>query len=215
MPARKTPYNEVHVPRKSRRVQRLAPEIYSLAKIPYLPTEIRFAILQYVEKKDLKQVRLASKEWSSLAMTPLFDTINISPHEEDVRVFKAITSHPVISKGVKRLVYDTATFRSDWSCKDYCRELYWQTIHIANRWNRRPFRGGDTQMIDFIEQRKGILGKLSQDEINDHEIRRLPKHHNFVVEGYQKYKENATYERRVLKKRNILFRSMCGTASLK
>lgn len=46
-----------------------------------LPVEIKIAILEHLDKAQLKVARLVSKEWSLLAASLLFDTIYISPRK--------------------------------------------------------------------------------------------------------------------------------------
>ena len=41
----------------------------------------------------------------------------------DLEVFRNITSHPVLSKGVRELVYDGSLFRKDLHFEEYFNEL--------------------------------------------------------------------------------------------
>ena len=65
----------------------------------YLPPELKVAVLAQLDKRDLRTVRLVSREWSALATSPLFDRVYISCRAPDLEVFKNITRHPVISTG--------------------------------------------------------------------------------------------------------------------
>ena len=55
-------------------------------------------------------MRLVSKEWYLLAVTPLSDQVYISPRPKDIEVIERITRHPVLSSAVKDLVYDASQF---------------------------------------------------------------------------------------------------------
>lgn len=78
--------------RSSRRLQGLPPHAVPLpANAVYLPIEIRAIIVQFLDKKDLKQLRLVSNDWSFLATTPLFDRVFVSPHKKDLEIFNNVT----------------------------------------------------------------------------------------------------------------------------
>lgn len=85
----------------------------------YLPTELKLATLQCMEKYQLKCMRLVSKDWSTLATPLLFDKVYISSRGQDVEVFDKITSHPLLGSMVKELVYDTSRFEYAISRADY------------------------------------------------------------------------------------------------
>lgn len=64
--------------RKSRRIQGLVPQIDGPPpKAVYFPPEVKFAVLARLDKWDLKNVRLVSKEWNALATRPLFDRVYV------------------------------------------------------------------------------------------------------------------------------------------
>ena len=77
------------------------------------PNELVVAILGYLERSHLKLTRLVCKTWCSYASRFLFDKIYVAPNKIDLEVFEAITQHPILSKCVRRLVYDGSEFLPD------------------------------------------------------------------------------------------------------
>ena len=77
-----------------------------------LPNELVLKVLGYLEKPDLKTVRHVCKTWNHYASEPLFKRLYISPREEDIKVFEAVTQHPQLRKCVRELEYDTTSFSS-------------------------------------------------------------------------------------------------------
>ena len=143
--------------RSSRRIQSLSPcTSPSPPHTAYLPVELRVYILNYVEKCDLKSVRLVSKEWYLLATTHLFDTVSISPRPKDIEVFERITRHPVLSSAVKDLVYDASQFPLYDDIEDYRGKLYYPILRIS-------MRGGDPILkISDIEIKRHARGQLAK-----------------------------------------------------
>lgn len=75
----------------------------------HLPSEILLAIFINLNKTSLKSWRLVSKAWSASSIEFLFDRLFVSP-QEDLKVFKAVSSRPHLSRYVKELVYDASGF---------------------------------------------------------------------------------------------------------
>lgn len=96
-----------------------------------LPHEITLLVFRHLPQTDRKQLRLASKTFASVGALVLIDTIYISPYRQDIEVFNKITSHPILSKGVKHLVYDTAQFHLDLSQVDYY-NLLCHNFHLVS-----------------------------------------------------------------------------------
>ena len=94
-----------------------------------LPSEIVLAILSPLSRLDLKSARLVSKHWSLCAAKFLFDVIYISPSEEDMAVFEAITQHPFLSGFPRRLEYDGAQFMLDYSKEEYAFDMWIHTYY--------------------------------------------------------------------------------------
>ena len=83
------------------------------------PTEIFLEIFQYLQKSDLKSVRLVSRSCSHWASSFLFDTVYISAHKEDFDVFNSLANHQHLSKCVRHLKYDVSQFTSSISKRKY------------------------------------------------------------------------------------------------
>lgn len=69
----------------------------------HLPDELLLNCLGRLDKGQLKPMRLVSRNWCACSTGFLFDTVYISPSEEDVKVFESITQHPLLSKCVQKL----------------------------------------------------------------------------------------------------------------
>ncbi|KAL8647536.1 MAG: hypothetical protein Q9226_006390 [Calogaya cf. arnoldii] len=77
-----------------------------------LPNELLTIVLGNLPRKRLKQARLVSKRLAALGALRLVDTVYISPREKDMVVFDAITKHPVFSKSIKKIVFDSSQFNN-------------------------------------------------------------------------------------------------------
>lgn len=109
MPDRKKYQHSCLARRSSRRLQGLSPVDPTTASRTFnLPTELQFAIIGNIKKRDLKNVRLVSKALCSLATTPLFDRVYVSTRQKDMKVFERITGHPILSAAVQEVVFDTS-----------------------------------------------------------------------------------------------------------
>lgn len=74
---------------------------------PYLPPEVVCEVIGFLPKKDIKNVRLASKGLSVLGAHRLFQSVYISTKRKDMESFTSVSKHPVFSKMVKEVVYDS------------------------------------------------------------------------------------------------------------
>ena len=97
--------------RSSKRLRGQSPESErSCVRMPHLPAEIKSTIAEYLEKCDLKSVRLVSKAWSVLVVPFLFDKVYISLRDYDLQVLTNIVTHPVLRRGPKELIWDASRF---------------------------------------------------------------------------------------------------------
>ena len=182
-----------HPQRCSRRIRGLAPSTRpGLPGEIYLPNEICTIILQYLQKKDLKKVRLVSKYWSSLATIPLFDRVFVSPRKKDLEVWEGITGHPTISRAVRTLVYDTTKFKLNLSYSQYYDDLVVEldTLVDENLTTKRPFDSGNAEVNEFI---RDLKARSSGEQISE-TIYDKHRHDRFVAEGYHKYMDIAESE---------------------
>ena len=154
----------------------------------YLPHELKVAVLAQLDKRDLKNVRLVSKEWSALATDPLFDRVYISCREPDLEIFRNITRHPVISTGVRELVYDDSFFVKDLSFGDYFEQVFEAVHYLAPSWQSDISIGSANVEID----------EFCRDcQRTDPDVEELYESHGkdtFLVDGYQIYKEYSAFE---------------------
>ena len=70
-----------------------------------LPYEILFIIFGFVEKADLKSLRLVSRIFNVIAPVILFRSVSVSRHAEDLEVFRLISEHSVFRHFVQELIY--------------------------------------------------------------------------------------------------------------
>lgn len=75
-----------------------------------LPNEVLCSVLAYLNKPDLKLVRLSCKRLSECAVPLLFNLTVISTSSTNITVFENICKHPLLLKQVKTLVYDFTEF---------------------------------------------------------------------------------------------------------
>ena len=123
MPSRKR-VSDKYGSRKSRRSRGFPPSDNPLpSHSVHLPAEVRFLILDYLYKRDLKQLRLVSQDWCAIATQPLFEKVYISPHKKNLDVFTCMTRHPVISGVIKTLHYNLASFEYGITHDDYWQQL--------------------------------------------------------------------------------------------
>ena len=195
--------------RSSRRVRGLAPQSYvSPPKAIFLPPELKVDVLARLDKRDLKSVRLVSKEWSLLATGPLFDRVFFSCRGVDLEVWKNVTRHPVIGGVVREVVYDGSIFKADMDFEKYFRDVYFHIRGIARNWEHdTPFDSADIQINKFVEdckEKKPVFSKL-------YKAHKMDK---FLVEGYQNYGTYSAFERSCIDK-GLIFNDLCmGLRSL-
>ena len=154
----------------------------------YLPHELKVAVLAHLEKRDLRTVRLVSKEWSALATRPLFDRVYISCRAPDLEVFRNITRHPVISTGVRELVYDGSLFIKDLSFTEYFFKVVEAVHYLSQRWQSDiHFDSADVQINKFCRD-------CQEDNPDGSKLYGSHATDTFLDEGYQIYTEYSAFE---------------------
>ena len=88
--------------------------------------------LQYLDKSDLKNARLVSKQWSGCASEYLFTKLFVSPHSLNLEGFVTITRDPRLSKCVEELEYDAVHFSPYMTISQYFMILWYQTRIITS-----------------------------------------------------------------------------------
>ena len=154
----------------------------------HLPHELKVAVLAWLDKRDLKAVRLVSREWSALATSPLFDKVYVSCRATDLEVFRNITRHPVISAGVRELVYDGSFFIKNLSFSGYFDQVFVAVRLLALHADSDiHIESADVQINDFCRDC----------QTRDPDVSEIYGSHGkdtFLVEGYQIYREFSAFE---------------------
>lgn len=75
-----------------------------------LSTEMVIETFSYLERGDLKAVRLVCRRFDTLASPSLFTKAYIAARRGVMDVFKQITSHPVLSNYIREIIYDASWF---------------------------------------------------------------------------------------------------------
>ena len=203
MTAQKTQHMEYVPIRKSRRIQGLAPQIDEPpTKAVYLPPELKANVLAQLDKRDLKSVRLVSKEWNALAIRPLYDRVYISCRAKDLEVFENITRHPVISTGIRELVYDGSLFQMGMTISDYFWHLHRCLFDITLGLESGPFNCANNEINKFIADYRNKAVSLRG--LYDRHIR-----DDFIVEGHKNHQNYAEAERHAFETGFFLSR-LCG-----
>ena len=115
------------------------------------PDELILAIIGKLKKKYLKRARLVCKKLAVLAAPFLLDVIYVSPHTKNTNVLEAITQHPIFSKTVKHIIYDSAKF-ADYSLEDYFNALSNQIRDPRYR-RARMYNNDVRELLDLIQPR--------------------------------------------------------------
>lgn len=157
------------------------------------PNEILDMILKTLPRASLKQARLVCRRWAISGEAFLLSTVYLSPREMDMNIFDNITSHPSISKSVKKILYETAFF-PHYSPQNYFFRLCSQLNHS----NYRCWRMEDPYVQSLIATINGPpvwpLSKAAQphrafDRVQDHSAFRV---------GFDQYSQLAQQQTSIL-----------------
>ena len=69
------------------------------------PPEILLNIFGFIEKADLKVLRLVSRRFNAIAPVILFMSVNASPHDDDLEVLQLISEHSIFRHYVREVIY--------------------------------------------------------------------------------------------------------------
>ena len=161
----------------------------------HLPNELLLNIFQSLGRTDLKLARLVCQSWDPCASHFLFDRIHVAPNKIDIQVFDAITQHPILSKCVRHLVYDAATFTPDLTEEDYFEEFFRQVPLIERKGEASP-ENTDAQIVDLVRDCTRSEFELPF-EWREKQVPKW-KDHSFFHPGYQAYQEHSVYQQRAL-----------------
>ena len=156
----------------------------------HLPNELIVAILGYLDRSHLKSTRLVCKTWCSYASQFLFDKIYVAPNKIDLEVFEAITQHPILSKCVRRLVYDGSEFLPDLTMCSYVESLGSQTTLMCKTGEASP-ENWDSQTRDWVADATGC-GMSLQEAVAKWEDQ------SPINRGYQVYQQHSVYQQTAL-----------------
>lgn len=113
-----------------------------------MPNEILLYIFGYLEKFDLKQVRLVGQRWAYLPIERLYDRIFISHHSKDLEVLTKITNSPRLSGCVTELVVGSAYFEEIIDSAEYLDYLEEQFLELV--WEEPMSEFEDQQFKDLL-----------------------------------------------------------------
>ncbi|MCJ1226633.1 hypothetical protein MMC12_003286 [Toensbergia leucococca] len=88
-----------------------------------LPTEILFIICLHLPKKDALNARKVCRDFSSVITPFIFKRLYISVEKRDITALIAVSQHPILSKYVEEIVYDSAIRSSALDKNNYCSML--------------------------------------------------------------------------------------------
>ncbi|KAL8885150.1 MAG: hypothetical protein Q9215_006948 [Flavoplaca cf. flavocitrina] len=88
-------------------------------RLTSFPAEILLMIFEYLTPIDIKQFRLVCKMLRDLSVGKLFSVLYISPREDDMAVFDALTQRPDLNFSITDICFDTARFIQEPTMKQY------------------------------------------------------------------------------------------------
>ena len=118
-----------------------------------LPNEVLMNIFHFLEKKDLKVVRLVCRSWSALTIRDLYNRAFVSRRQNDMEVLTAISNHPTIRLAIRELVYDHVYFNPSLSRDQYNEKVMHQTnqaLKHAGLLNEKVFSNTDRTVNQFL-----------------------------------------------------------------
>ena len=121
----------------------------------YLANELKTEIASHLDKKSLKAVRFANKEWSACTLKFLFDKLYVSSHGFDLEVFTALTTASDLGPYVKTLLYDTTKFLPSSS---FVKKNYFQALckQIRTSMKKSP----DNVLVKGDEELQLLVGAV-------------------------------------------------------
>ena len=178
-----------------------------------LPTELVLQVLQNLPNRDLKNVRLASKDFSVCAAEFLFRKLYISKQKEDLDAFDGATNHPLVRKCVRTLEYDAVVIWTELSEAQYYHQLCFlvaslgpclDSYHDGHRHSdsQRTFDSPDPEINEFVRRcRNAPMTSMDLDTRVTEQGRYLMQHKEefmnfaFIKRGYREWMERAMFER--------------------
>jgi hypothetical protein len=78
-----------------------------------LPAELHLEVFSHLQNSDLKAVRAVSRRLRDNASPALFHSIIACARYEALGAFQNISTHPVLQKYVKEIVFDGSVYHPD------------------------------------------------------------------------------------------------------
>ncbi|MCJ1267396.1 hypothetical protein MMC22_007281 [Lobaria immixta] len=154
----------------------------------HLPNEVLLMIFKLLDKNDLKSVRCACKFFEPLVSPRLFDEIYISPHGQNLDVFRNITEHSVLCRYPRELVYNVQRFKANIDRREYFRGLCHQLRCYALRFLRSNIHHADKEIEGLMHMARDSLAGGSPNKSEDYYTSRI------VQRGFDTYREKAEEE---------------------
>ena len=136
-----------------------------------VPTEVLLSIIKLLPPRDPKSVKLVSSSLKLLASEFLLEDLHISSVKPDLEAFESVAQNPLLSKHVKRLIYDATEFTPGLTKENYISKL-WQ----AQRSERTADPGSqssptwnssDSDVNDWVNS--VVIGNATENEADPEE----------------------------------------------
>lgn len=179
------------------------------------PAEVVSMSLQYLNKSDLKNARLVSKQWSGCASEYLFTKLFVSPHKLNFEGFVTIAQDPRLSMCVEELEYDAVHFLPYITISQYFKLLWRQTkigtITSAKECGLKKF---DSEILRYLTFHNDLKqNPYTSDEIMAKAWRECCGF-AFIQWGYWKWMEEARFEKECIEQKTFLKALISGLHSL-
>ena len=148
-----------------------------------LPIEVLLMIFKLLDKSHLKAIRCACKFFKSLVSPRLFDKIYISPHSQNLDVFRQISEHSDLCRHPRELVYDVQRFEANIELREYSKKLSHQLHCLFELWPGSQIHHADKEIEELLCEVKNRSSK--------HEIYST---YRVVQRGLEIYREKAEEE---------------------
>ena len=164
-----------------------------------IPNELLLMSLRYLNKADLKNARLVSKQWSDYASEHLFTKLFISPQRLNLEIFTNIAGDSKLSKCVKELECNTIHFTSNITISEYF-DVLWCQCHA----DATAYKDSDPEIHHFVTFLNDSAGNWNKSGAMIAEAKSHCYGFAFIQEGYRRWMEEARYERGCIDKGILL-----------
>ena len=154
----------------------------------YIPNDLWLEVINHLDRKELKTIRLAGKDVAALAVARLFRQVIIRPNVDSLKRAFSIAGLPAIAHAVQELELRAETvFHSPMEIVKYARENAWQDDqHISTVVDLGKFitRRGKLALAEADYRRMDEAAELAR------LCRQLPSLHTLhrrVNDGYSRY----------------------------